>query len=639
MFSDREISIWTPPDNVLPSEWAEKFRELSATTSAEAGRMNMNRTPFFKWLMDFCIPNRRIKEISVQSAAQMAKTTTAETIIGYLAHKRPGPAMFFLSDEDTAKEISKTRLIPMFLNTAPLAEMVASTHDITHQKIVLTNGFSLEIAWASSVGKTASRSIRYMFCDEVNKSGYSIKTTGDEGSVLHRISQRTNTFPNRKVIYMSTPTTEFGNITKLMAKSEMLIDWHVPCVYCGDYQILRFKPTKYKDINGNEAMSGGFVWEGGSKATRDAVVDTARYECGGCKAKWTNADKSNAVLHGIPSPRGVWRDNPVSIGLHIPRFYSLLDGGKIENLVWDWIDCQDDITDLKSYVNSVMAEEWVERIKSTTEDEVLASKCELPAYVLPEGTIALTMSVDVQAVGFWFTIRAWAKDKTSWLIGYGYVMTWDEIEKLAFDTDFGEGFGIWRLAIDSGGGIRQDGARSTEEVYGWIVKHQGRGVAIYPTKGASKQLTGKLQLGKPLDKTPSGRPIPRGLRILLLDTNKLKDEFIWRLERARKQLPGAAYLHAETGMDYANQITAEEKRRHGDIERWEQIGNRDNHYFDCAVGHFALASRELMGGVERLGYPAKRSREVIQVSKPKPKEKEARNPYLSGIQNPHLRGR
>jgi hypothetical protein len=97
--------------------------------------------------------------------------------------------------------------------------------------------------------------------------------------------------------------------------------------------------------------------------------------------------------------------------------------------------------------------------------------------------------------------------------------------------------------------------------------------------------------------------LPGGIQIALLDTEKLKDLFHFRLNQAIEQgdtMP--AYLHKETGEDYAKQITAEEKRIENGLQVWKQL-REDNHLFDAEVICMALAEPEWIGGGVNLLMP------------------------------------
>ena len=92
------------------------------------------------------------------------------------------------------------------------------------------------------------------------------------------------------------------------------------------------------------------------------------------------------------------------------------------------------------------------------------------------------------------------------------------------------------LARDTGGGKYKKDISSTEEAYLWLQRNAGYANAcrIWGIKGYSYAMPTKLKMGSILNKTPTGKPLKLGMRLVLLDTDKLKDMFY---ERMAKPLP------------------------------------------------------------------------------------------------------
>lgn len=277
----------------------------------------------------------------------------------------------------------------------------------------------------------------------------------------------------------------------------------------------------------------------------------------------------------------------------------------------------------------------------------MRARADLAPQVVPETALVLTCGVDVQKYGIWFLIRAWAAVFTSWLIHYGFLADWVDLEEILFKTEYPqEGterkLRIWRAGVDTGGGEGGQGVSKTEETYFWLRRNAvGRGCRVWGTKGSSSPLAGKIHVGKQLDKTPSGRPIPGGLQLIFLDTGKLKDTFHFRLQQAIESnsqtaetaLHQAAYLHAETNYEYVTHILAEEKRRDRKkgTEEWVQVG-RENHLLDCEIIAHAHADPEWPGGgVNLIRPPSAKSESKQETDKPR------EDPYLRGRGNPFAR--
>jgi phage terminase large subunit GpA-like protein len=212
--------------------------------------------------------------------------------------------------------------------------------------------------------------------------------------------------------------------------------------------------------------------------------------------------------------------------------------------------------------------------------------------------------------------------------------TWEDLDRILFETVYpcadGRIFHVWRVCLDTGGTKAAEAFVSrTEEAYQWIATRRGRnGTAIFPCKGSSGSMATKLHIGKAIERTPSGKPIPGGMQIIQVNTQAMKDVIWWRIERAATHAPGALYLHASTPEWYAKQVTAEEKRVDRKTGRGEWVPTRrDNHMLDCEVLCEVAADAELMGGVRLIRRPAPPKPKPEQ---PKPKAQPAENPWTRG---------
>ena len=608
-----ELAAVKPPEKITISDWAGKFRVLG-THSAIRGPYQLEMVPFFIPILN-AGQDPEIDEIVLSKPSQIGGTDAVLNILGFYVDQDPSPCLLVLSDERTAKYVSSARIAPMFRDSHHLSRLY-DRNEFTKTEINFPNGAYIAVVWASSVAQLATRAIRIVYFDEIDKPGYGVATK--EGDALFLGRQRTETFPQgyRKLIYSSTPTYETGNITTELESCDAIFDFHVPCPECGQMQPLGwsaeylhgFEDGMYRGEDGTSHKFGGIVWEGGREATKKQIDETSGYACGECGSIWNTQQKNEAVRVGRMVPRSELNGYERKIGFHLNRIYSLFDGGRIERLIEEWIRIfklsgVKRRKALQGFVNSALAEPWKQVVAQYTATKVLRARCDLQPQTVPETTVALTAGVDVQLRGFWFVVRAWASDYTSWLVHYGFLQAWEDVENLLFETRYpviGKDLklGIWRAAIDTGGGKGEfDVFSMTESTYFWIRQNSiGRGCRVWGTKGSSRPLQGKLHVGKPLDRTPSGHAIPGGLQIVLLDTEKLKDMVIYRLNQAIEGGDQASYLHAQTDEDYARQITAEEKQvTERGVEAWVQL-RPENHLFDCETLCQVCAEPEWMGG-------------------------------------------
>ena len=219
---------------------------------------------------------------------------------------------------------------------------------------------------------------------------------------------------------------------------------------------------------------------------------------------------------------------------------------------------------------------------------------------LPPGFVALTAGVDMQKHGFWYVVVAWTPELDSYLVDYGSLDDWKDVEMLLFHTryqvaDADHKLPIWRAGLDTGGGTTIDGDWTrTEEAYMWLRRHSSKRV-VYGTKGASKKQATRVRLSvidKMAPRYPGRKPAKFPVdSICDLSIRKFKELIHYRMDR-REGESQRFKLHSGTGLDFARQILAEEKRRdrRGRI-RWVEV-RHDNHLLDCMVIASACADNQ-----------------------------------------------
>ena len=116
------IADFKPPENVTLSEWADKYRYLSAESSAEVGPWRTERTPYLKKPMDsFTDPN--IKEVVVMASSQLGKSELLLNAIGYIIDQKPASILFIQPTIPDAQKFSRQRITPMIRDTPKLSHL------------------------------------------------------------------------------------------------------------------------------------------------------------------------------------------------------------------------------------------------------------------------------------------------------------------------------------------------------------------------------------------------------------------------------------------------------------------------------------------------------------------------------------
>ena len=613
---------------IRPSVFAEKYRVL--TDSAIKGPWRNIVTPYLPELMD-AADYPSVQTLILCKCVQSAGSEAAHNFVGYVSDRKPGPVMYVYPNKDAGKKQLSNRIVGMFKNSPYLSRHLTGVVDDETSLALKLRHMTISIAWAHSAASLASDPMCYMIFDEVDK--YPPSAGKAESDPISLGEKRTTTYKRRrraKIWKLSTPTTYNGAISvALREEAQVIFDFCVQCPDCGGFQIMVFSRIK---------------WPGGSDADPEQVEAEvlAWYECEFCGGIWDDEKRNRAVRGGQWRSRGehpltvkkyLETYNPIKIGFHLPAWISYFVS--LSESAAAFLRGQKSKTKLKDFLNNYAAEPWkdYEVIATPKEDEVLKCICDLAPQTVPESAVALTSYIDVQKVGFWFVVRAWAKDFTNWNIAHGHLGNWRDLENLLFETVFPVqnqeyGMRIWRAGIDTGGGKYKTDMSSTEETYLWLQDHMGfsTGCRVWGMKGSSNPLPTKIKMGSVLNKTPSGKNLRVGMRLVMVDTDKAKDVFFDRMEKALQTMPGGSWLHSGTGLDYARQIVAEQKREDDQgVESWVRVGG-DNHYLDCEAGAGLLADWEWPGGgVNLLQGPVN----IVHKEKPAAK-KPAENPFTGG---------
>nr|DAF28649.1 MAG TPA: terminase large subunit [Caudoviricetes sp.] len=541
------------------SQWADRYRILSAKDSAAPGRWHTSRTPYLQAIMDaFTKPG--IHDITFVAGTQLGKTAAEQNMMGYAIDQAPGPMLIVYPTDKLAEFTSQNRIKPMIALSKPLAEKFDAEHS---QKLELQfQGMYIALVGANSPSGLASRPVQYVFFDEIDKFP---KWSGQEAGPLELAEERTKTFYNKKIVKVSSPTLKTGNIWKGWEQADARYEYYVPCPHCGAYQVLTMKQLK---------------WPEGSNAY-DAR-DAAEYHCISCGNIIDDRQKMDMLRHGkwraINKPPKRVR----SVAYHLSSFYSpWLTFG---DMAYKFLSSKDEPERLMNFINSWLAEPWENKANRMQSDIVLSKKLNYLRGTMPADAQLLTCGVDVQLDHFWFSVRAWGPHLTSWLVDYGRVETWGDVETVInrdyADTN-GEVRNINLACIDSG--------YNTDEVYSFCAQHMD--VAI-PTKGASTPLRARYSV------TVLDKVVGFGLRLYNFDTNQMKDFIAGRLG-VDAGAAGSWNVCKDVEPYYADQICAEQKIEYKDKKgritlRWEPISSHaPNHLLDTETNN-ALAA-EILG--------------------------------------------
>jgi phage terminase large subunit GpA-like protein len=522
-----------------------------------------------------------VEEITVIAASQVGKTEAMFNMLGFIIDQDPGPTLVVLPRENDAKSVSCNRVLPMIEGSYALREHLPRlSDDITRLEYHLDR-MILYFAGSNSPADLASRPIRYLFLDEIDKYP---KFSGREADPIKLASERQKTFWNRKTVKVSTPTTRDGYIFREYEKSDRS-RYYVPCPHCGKYQVLLFGQIKWpkKEKSTERIKNERLGW----------------YECLHCSKHIKDYQKNRILTRGrwVPEDAEIEDDGTISgniiksthRGFWINSLYS--PWLSWSDIAAEFIKSKDYIELLMNFVNSWLAEVWEEKIEETTVDRIRSLSRDYDEGDVPDDVLVLTAGVDVQKDHFYYVIRGWGYYEESWLIRADRVEYWEDVIDALFKTEYkklssNETLPVYMSCVDSG--------YRTDEVYRFCRQWADKTKAI---KGQEEITGGRFYRASKIDiNSRTGSIIRGGLVLWNLNVSQYKDK-INRLVTTMD--PCKWHIFNNPDEEYLSQFTSEHKVlvRNRNTGRAKEVWRKKkdavaNHYLDAEV--YAVAAADII---------------------------------------------
>jgi phage terminase large subunit GpA-like protein len=568
------------------SEWADEGGYVAI--GAHGSDWSSEVTPHAAKIMDtWWQPSTR--EVVYCAVEQDGKTAIMYNCLGGSQEMSPGPAMVVMPTEKKATSVSSERLLPMFRNSRRLKRLLSPrTDDLTQYLLRLKNGGRVFLAWANSADALSSWPIKYLFFDETDKYPTFV---GNETDPITLGERRVRTYDvDHKIFKGSTPSRDNGGyIYKELNSCPQIWVWHLRCTHCGD----SFRA-------GGEHID---IPDGATLESIRAGEHHISLACPCCGGLMTNAERKLATRMGVwVCVKGADLKEPEKVGFH-RRAYDCKDVSLSAIAIAKLRADSGDMAAKISHANGIDCIDYEEDHQDRKEDAVLRLCDERHAGdVHPESDI-LTIQIDTQDKGFWYTIRGWQYGPllSSWLVKAGYVPSanaddFSALDQLIFDEVYTTAAGAeHRIAY----GIIDSAGHRTAEVYAWC-----RRTGIFASKGAKGRKTQPVTVSKMEVFPGTSRHIPGGLLLYHLDTHYHKDLLNNKLQIEATD-PGAFVLHsgyssmqrallnkapelplANGLLPYAKHFCAEYRDEKG---LWQCATGADNHLWDCENMGIALA--------------------------------------------------
>jgi phage terminase large subunit GpA-like protein len=550
--------IWEPSRRPNALEWAQDNVTLDKRFTPRPGRYDADYTPYLRQL-HLWFSDPKIRQLTFVKSAQVGGTTWLANCLMWAISEDPGPILYVTSTNENAKSWSERELHPRLRSCHALKPLLPDNDDDFRKTEMHFATCTLKLVGACSEGNLASRPIRYLFADEVDKWP---DDSSLEAPALELAMARLNFYRKiSKACLASTPTVEAGAIwQQFLAGSQHR--FHVTCPDCGHAQALRFErlrwPEHHRDLAGEWDLAG-------------VERDTA-YHCEACEAAWPQALQNDLVRHGEWIP-----GNPKAPADHISAHISALYSPQISwgDLARMFLQKKQSPGGLHDFYNNFLGIPWENRAAQVKEDAILALRdpsyriAQLPPDIEP---VILTLCADPGERSTHWTVEARIQTGESWVIDYGTVLAIEDLVSPEFLAARRYAFGEKTLAPTFG---LIDSGWSAERVYSVCASSPG-GLQLMPSKGST------ASFGTWSQSAVNGYPT---LRLVTYVDHTAKLELY--LERINKKMPPLLHLPADTGNDFIQGHSGQQllQNRNSRLAPyfWKKIA--EDHFGDCTKLH------------------------------------------------------
>jgi phage terminase large subunit GpA-like protein len=586
----KAVKTFAPPPKMTVAQWAERYRYLSAETSALPGKYSLEITPYLRGILE-CITDRGIRKIVCQKSAQVGWTDgVINNYIGYSIHVDPGPTGVMFPRDQNAKDYDAEKFIPMVEATPILSSIVnvkTRSKDNTQNRKKFPGGF-LKLFGSNSTGGVKSTPFKKIIVEEPDDCNLNIKGQGDS---IKLAEERVKTFRDHKILAGGTPS--IMGVSSIAAEMELSDKryFYVACHECGDSHVLEWANVRVTHDESQVHPVYG-----------SAQIDTTRYICPQCGAVWNDAQKNRSVRKGEWKASAPFRG---IAGFYINELYSSFPESKLARLMEKYLNAEYELNNgepgaMIAFWNSSLGLAYEYQTNTPDEDALKARAEDYSEMTIPWGGLLLTAGVDVQHDRLAIIIRAWGRGEENWLIYWGEIQgvtvvagagAWVDLDALLtkeFRHVSGAKMGIKAVSIDSSDGTTSDA------VYSFVRDRRGRGYMAI--KGASEAGDSKREIfakpGQAVDVDRKNKAYKYGVQPYIVGTNRAKDLVIEGRLPLLGTGPGRMHWYKTVRPDYWEQLTSEIKAPHRTVKNkkvWQKKSGVRNEALDCEVYAFHAA--------------------------------------------------
>ena len=573
-----------PP--IKPSEWAEKYRVVGEGTSPHSGKWRNGRTPYLTEIIDCLAASHPARRVTFMKSAQIGGSEVITNALFWIADAAPGPVLVVHPTIEAGRDWTNEKLDPSIEATSRVRRRIAAQvirgRDGSTMKRKRFPGGSIVVTGANSAAGLRQKSIKYLFCDDLDEFPLAVAGQGDPLRMARARQISFQKIGADKEFDVSTPTLK--SVSRIARQWEQGTQgWrYLPCPHCGAFQTLKWGGPHEKfgiKFDPTPPHRAHYVCE-----AEGCIIENWQLAAMDARGEWRHARpepgrEPSYRINALYSPVTTW-----------------------DKAVQEFLDAKDDPEKLKTFVNLWLGEPWDETGDRPKAAALMERRETWALGTVPPGVLMISLGCDVGADGIWYQAIGWGRDRQSWSLEHGFLdgdtgtasgEAWRSLDALRRKT-WRDGNGVDR-PIEA---VAVDANYQTEVVTEWCKTRLGCHAVRGEDGWKVPAWLGRTSLR---EFTERGRGRRRGTKTYPVGTWSLKARFYGELavKKAPEDIgfpPGYCHFSQDWTEDDFEQLLSEvfvrqrDRKTGRERQGWHVIG-KANHLLDTRIYAEAMAEK------------------------------------------------